>query len=182
MDFKNSYKSTHDSKWFSGTSFKSTHDSNGFPNFWFKSTHDSQSFQEFWFRSTHDSKGFPEFRLQSTHNQKKNPQCWSEATHDWALPLLLGLSRIGLDLVWPCLHFSHSIWIGVTFLVFRIKCLPKKLIRINSRLKQYLGNLNWFYPWLKWLSMELTQNQLSTQADPQVGIDSDRLVAQAKNI
>ena len=61
MAFKNWFKSTHDSKQFSGIWFKSTHDSNGFPEFWFKLTHDSRSFPEVWFKSTHDSKSFPEF-------------------------------------------------------------------------------------------------------------------------
>ena len=69
------------------------------------------------------------------------------------------------DLFWACpIRFSF-VW---PFWGFRPKCLPEKLIRINSWLKQYLGELNRFSSWLKWLSRELTQSQLMTHADPKL--------------
>ena len=68
--FNNWFKSTHDSKWFSGIWFKLTHDSKGLPEFRFKSTHDSKSFPEFWFKSTHDSKAFQNFDSNHLTTQK----------------------------------------------------------------------------------------------------------------
>ena len=70
MAFKNCFKSTHDSKWFSGIWFKLTYDSNGFQEFGFKLTHDSKSFPEFWLKSARNSKGFPEVLFKSTNNSK----------------------------------------------------------------------------------------------------------------
>ena len=69
----------------------------------------------------------------------------------------------------------------ITFFGFLLQCLPEKLIRINLWLKHYLGDLNWFNSWPNQLSRELTQNQLTTQADSP-GIDSDRLMAQAASL
>ena len=67
---KNWFKSTHDSKWFSGIWFISTRDSNGFPEFQFKSSHDWKIFPGFWYISTHDSKSFPEFWFKLTYDRK----------------------------------------------------------------------------------------------------------------
>ena len=42
----------------------------------------------------------------------------------------------------------------------------RELIWINSWLNKYLGDLNRFISWLRCLTRELIQNQLTTQADP----------------
>ena len=61
---------------------------------------------------------------------------------------------------------QHNRWLGMAFLGFQLKCwlhmtffelstqlsFRKKMIRISSWLKQYLGDLNRFSSWLKRLS------------------------------
>ena len=43
------------------------------------------------------------------------------------MPLWLSLCPIGFDFVWPFLGLLHRIWLGVTFLGFRLKSAPEKL-------------------------------------------------------
>ena len=87
--------------------------------------------------------------------------------YDWAS---VPLDLTWCDLFWACPIRFHLVW---PFLGFRLKCLPKKLIPINSWLMQYLGKLNRFNSWLRWFSRESTQNELTTQVDPQVLIQID---------
>ena len=77
---------------------------------------------------------------------------------------------VPLDMTWHDLFWACPIWFSFVwpFGGFRPKCIPEKLIQINSWLKQYLGELNRFSSWLKWLSRELTQSQLMTHADPKL--------------
>ena len=67
-------------------------------------------------------------------------------------------------------------WVGVTFLGMcdlfwgiRLKCLPENWFESTHDLR----SLSRFNSWLKWLFMELTENQLTKQADPQVLIQID---------
>ena len=156
MAFKTWFKSTHDSKWFSGIRFKSTHDSNGFQNFDSNRRTTHKVFQSFDSNQLTTQKAVPNFdsdRLttQTTFWNFDSNQLMTQSYHyDWvSVPLdltsydLFWASSIGFDLVWP-------------FLGFRLECLPEKWIRINSWLKQYLGKLNQFNSWLKRLSRELT--------------------------
>ena len=86
--------------------------------------------------------------------------------YDWAY--------IPLDLTWYDLFgllLFDLTWCDL--LGFRLKYLPEKLIQISSWLNHYLGMLNQFSWWLKRLSRELTQNQLTTQTDPQALIRID---------
>ena len=94
---------------------------------------------------------------------------WSNYTLDSTAYLLLdftscdlfwGFRPMCLELVWP-------------FLGFRIKCLPKIWFESTHDSSNISESLNRFDSWLKRLSRELTQNQLTTQKDPQVLIQID---------
>ena len=131
---------------------------------WFKSTHDSKWLSGIWFKLTHDSNGFQEFRFKSTHDSKSFPEFWFKSTHN---------SKGFPEFWFKSTHDSKN------FLAYW--CLNEKLIRINSWHIEHLGKLNQFKSWLKRLSMELTQNQLTTQADPHVLIQIDSWL-KGKNI
>ena len=125
MAFKNWFKSTHGSKWFSGI--------------WFKSTHDSNDIPEFGLKLTHDSKGFPEFDSNQLATQKSCQKfysnrlttrkpfwniIWINAWVNYTIVIgtmahwnWLGLTFLGL---------SHSISLGVTFFrAFDSNVLPR---------------------------------------------------------
>ena len=85
----------------------------------------------------------------------------------------LPLDFTSYDLFWA---FDQSVlsWCDLfrdvwPFLGIRLKCLPENWFESTHDLR----SLSRFNSWLKWLFMELTENQLTKQADPQVLIQVD---------
>ena len=127
--------------------------------FWFDTTHDSQWRYKNWFKSTHDSKWISEILFKSTHKSKKKTfriLNWINSWHNDAIHSQFHMTFFGhstqLLTWWPILAFHSSVNFVWPFKGFRLKCIPDKLIRISSWLKQYLGNLNRFNSLLKRLS------------------------------
>ena len=79
----------------------------------------------------------------------------------------LGITFLGLPL--KCL-------LCMTILCFRLKWLPNKLTWIDSRRKQYLGDLNLFNSWLKRLYRNWLR--ISSWSSGFPSIDSDWLMTQ----
>ena len=142
--------------------FDTTHDSQWRYRNWFKSTEYSKCISEIFFKSTHDSK--KTFRIlnwiNSWHNDAIHSQFhmtfFGHSTFFWKPFPFLGIQLncwLGDLFWWPILETWYSsvnfVW---PFKGFRLKCIPDKLIRISSWLKQYLGNLNRFNSLLKRLS------------------------------
>ena len=85
----------------------------------------------------------------------------------------LPLDFTSYDLFWA---FDQSVlsWCDLfrdvwPFLGIRLKCLPENWFESTHDLR----SLSRFNSWLKWLFMELTENQLTIQADPKVLIQID---------
>ena len=84
------------------------------------------------------------------------------------------------DLVWTYWGFPLKFWLRMTFLAIRLKWLPDKLIWIISWLKQYLGDLNRFNSWLKWIQRHWFKSTHDSKCFPI--LDSNQLMSQVKNI